>query len=116
MWDPHQSTSQRNWKTNNHLPEIITKEWKSDKFAHTVNSGNKVILVASVILGKVKDYGTETKYDLQMLPLLPNCDQTNFRKAKYDSTSGITGDARVYMTYDNCKAYPRYIIHYKMSQ
>lgn len=31
---------------------------------------------------------------------------------KYDTVTGVTGGSRVYMTYDNDKAYPAYLIRY----
>ena len=33
-------------------------------------------------------------------------------KRRYDSVSGDTGGSKVYITYDNDKAYPAYLITY----
>ena len=39
----------------------------ANKFAHVIaSSGSQAIIMASVIFGKVKDYGTERKDDLRM--------------------------------------------------
>ena len=35
-----------------------------------------------------------------------------FNQMKYDTVTGHTGGSQVYMTYDNDKAYPAYLITY----
>ena len=51
---------------------------------------------------------------LQMPPLKKSdaSSQRQLVKARYDSVNGVTHGCRVYMTYDNEKAYPAYLIKY----
>lgn len=85
----------------------------ADKFAHVTTNDQKEILIAKVILGEVYDCGTSKDETLRIPPIKSAHDQhSSLLNIRYDSVSGITKDVRVYMTYDNRKAYPAYIIRY----
>ena len=49
---------------------------------------------------------------LRMPPPLSYTAGTQLGQARYDTVTGSTGGSRVYMTYDNQKAYPAYLIMY----
>ena len=84
----------------------------SNQFSYTSVTGNKQIILARVTLGKTFDYGTERSPNLRMPPKLPVPGPLSFQNQRYDSVGGKTRGTNVFMTYDNMKAYPAYIIEY----
>lgn len=84
----------------------------SDKFAHRTASGERVIVIAKALIGESYDAGTDRQKELRMPPVKQRSVQ-NMLNVKYDSVSGITQTCRVYMLYNNDRAYPMYIVQYK---
>ena len=84
----------------------------ADRFAHTVTANNlKEVIIAKVVLGNVYDCGTRRDDSLRFPHAKEAHDlDSSLQNIRYDSVSGITKNTRVYMTYDNRKAYPAYII------
>ena len=76
----------------------------SDRYAH-VESNVRQILVAHVLTGH--SYYSQPDGSLTKPPFRPST-----VKRRYDSVHGDTGGSRVYITYDNEKAYPAYLISY----
>lgn len=69
----------------------------------TMLSQNQILL-AKVLVGVT--FPSHSDKTLRMPPTKPG------GKERYDSVSGHTGDSDVYMTYDNARAYPAYLITY----
>lgn len=90
----------------------------ADRFAHTVTANNlKEVIIAKVVLGDVYDCGTRRDDSLRFPPVKEAHDlDSSLQNIRYDSVSGITKNTRVYMTYDNRKAYPAYIIKYRLAR
>lgn len=72
-------------------------------------TGYRQMLVASVLTGL--SYYTRPDNSLRKPPYRPN--RIGGIQYRYDSVSGDTGGSKVYITYDNDKAYPAYLITYK---
>ena len=88
----------------------------SHKFTHIATDGLMEILLAKVITGDSCDCNPDSS--LRMPPLKPSTGDVDspihFIQSRYDSVTGITKGSRVYMTYDNSKAYPSYLIRYSI--
>lgn len=84
----------------------------ADKFAHIASDGNREVLIANVLIGEAYDFGTVYSNDLKMPPVKQESKQ-NLTNLKYDSVSGITKDARVYMIYEAHRTYPAYVVNYQ---
>lgn len=84
----------------------------SDKFAHCTASGERIIIIAKALIGESYDAGTDRQKELRMPPVQQRSVQ-NMLSIMYDSVSGITQTCRVYMLYNNDRAYPVYILKYK---
>lgn len=84
----------------------------SDRFAYHTASNERVIIIAKALIGESFDFGIPKKKDLRMPPIKESSKQ-NMSNIRYDSVSGITKNARVFMLYHNYRAYPSYIVHYK---
>ena len=84
----------------------------SNRYAHCSSSYRELIL-ANVLIGDAFDFGTEKKKELKFPPI-KLVSSRNLRNIKYDSVGAISRDTRVYMVYENYKAYPEYIIRYKV--
>ena len=74
---------------------------KDYSFVHPDNQ--RTMFLAEVLLG---DYAKLGKNKSLLRPP-PKPDGT-----PYDSVKGQTGNSDVYMVYNNCKAYPRYLVTY----
>ena len=81
----------------------------SDSFAHTNTNGQKEIFLAKVLTGD--SCLSDPDSSLRMPPLKPSTEGEQLR-VRYDTVAGFTGGFQVYMTYDNQKAYPAYLITY----
>lgn len=94
------------WGRGNYF---ATKASYSDMYAHTSTSSRfKLILVASVLVGKTADIPKDraiTKPPIRV-------SNSEFGQLRYDSVTGITKGTRVYITYSNQKAYPSYLVTY----
>lgn len=68
--------------------------------------GQRQLICAEVLLGDYLEYPMDGT--LRLPPFKP---QTNNR---YDSVKGVSGPSDVYMVYENYRAYPRYLVTYKV--
>ena len=85
----------------------------SDKYAYCTPQGEREMLVAKVILGEIFDCGEKKDNTLRIPPVKGlQSAPLNLVNVRYDSISGLSRNSRIYMTYDNNKAYPAYIIKY----
>ena len=85
----------------------------ADKYAHVPSEGLKQLLVAKVLVGN--SYFSIPDNTLRLPPIL----STNtivgnllFSEFRYDTITGFSKGHSIYMTYDNCKSYPLYILSY----
>ena len=78
----------------------------SDGYCHQ-SAGYRQMLVANVLTG-LSYFSNPHGY--QQPPFRSRSGGIQYR---YDSVSGIAGSSKVYITYDNDKAYPAYLITYK---
>jgi len=83
----------------------------SNNFAYLCENGEKQIFMAKTALGDV----------IHIMPNDPNLKKPKVKGKNgvgitedYDSVSGDTGGTKVYMIYDNGRAYPDYLITYRL--
>ena len=90
----------------------------SNNYAHATSAGKQMFLV-KVLTGETANIPQDRS--LRMPPekkqpgfisSLLSTNEVQLGKMKYDSVCGVTGGSTVYMTYDNLKAYPAYLITY----
>ena len=84
----------------------------SDNYAHQTLTGKEIFLV-KVLTGS--SYDCPPDETLRMPPAKPGAQEGNdiqVSQMKYDTVTGHTSGSQVFMTYDNDKAYPAYLITY----
>eukprot|EP00731_Ephydatia_muelleri_P023417 Em0015g1000a len=82
----------------------------SHNYAHVnTATGKREMFLVNVLTGD--SYRCASNHSLRMPPHKPStgCGQL---RTKYDTVTGFTNDCQVFMTYDNEKAYPAYLIQY----
>ena len=96
------------WGQANYFAE---KASYSDDYAHTTSDGMKEIFLVKVLTGESCECPQNSK--LRMPPIRSREDGSRLLE-HYDTITGWTGRdyCKVYMTYDNDKAYPAYLIKY----
>lgn len=82
----------------------------SDDYAHTSSNGQKEIFLVNVLTGD--SYPSSPDGTLRMPPIKTIKGQGDNVKRKYDTVKGHACHSDVFMTYDNEKAYPAYLIAY----
>ena len=84
----------------------------SDRYAYSRAGGYKEMFMVKVLTGD--SYSSPSNQSLRMPPEKPVTVSENlqFAKAHYDTVTGTTHGCQVFMTYDNDKAYPAYLIQY----
>ena len=89
----------------------------ADRYAHQTRDGFKEIFLVYVLTGYSYECAPNPK--LRMPPQMPQehcvARGTRFNQQRYDTVTGETGGSRVYMTFDNDKSYPAYVITYSTS-
>lgn len=80
----------------------------SDQYAHETFSKEKQFFYARVQVGRYIELPSN-----KTLKYCPNI--AGSTTERYDSVKGQTGGSDVYMIYTNAKAYPEYLITYKMN-
>ena len=90
----------------------------SDNYSHTcAMSGNQQMFLASVLTGE--SHQCSSNSSLRMPPEKAKttyahvATSVNLDQVRYDTVTGNTNGSTVYMTYDNLKAYPAYLITYQ---
>ena len=89
----------------------------SNRYGHQLpdKSGNNQIFLAKVLTGDSSSCGSDSR--LRMPPEKPSyaaaTGGVKLAQLRYDTVTGSTGGSIVYMTYDNLKAYPAYLITYQ---
>ena len=82
----------------------------SHDYAHTLARGYLQIFLVRVVVGA--SYNCPSNRSLRMPPEKQSKTTTMFGVERYDSVSGTTKGSKVYIIYDNLKAYPFYLITY----
>ena len=88
----------------------------SNGYAHHTPNGYKEMFLVKVLTGD--SYDCQPDSSLRMPPVKQSGSsngKVQLGKMKYDTVTGNTHGSRVYMTYDNDKAYPTYLIEYSES-
>lgn len=68
------------------------------------------MFMATVLVGDYYQAGTKTDSSLKVPPF--KLTQNGAEQVRYDSVQGFTGGSTVYITYENGRAYPSYLITY----
>ena len=79
-------------------------------YAHPMASGYRQMFLVKVVVGA--SYDCPSNSSLRMPPEKQSKTTSMFGVERYDSVSGTTGGSKVYIIYDNLKAYPFYLITY----
>ena len=82
----------------------------SHSYAH-IEGGVRQMLMANVLTGY--SYQCHSDRNLTKPPFRTRSQGVGTVTRRYDSVCGVTGGSKVYITYDNDKAYPAYLISYK---
>lgn len=84
----------------------------SHSYAYTRSDGSRQMFLVKVLTGD--SLHCSSNQSLRMPPEKQGMGSGNlqFAKARYDTVTGTTGGSQVFMTYDNDKAYPAYLIQY----
>ena len=83
----------------------------SDNYAHKLPNNTSQLLFCNVILGDC--IATQPNKELRLPPAKdPKADPSKTRIDRYDSVEGFTGNSRVFIIYENSKAYPAYLVAY----
>ena len=82
----------------------------SHNYAHNDKSGQMKIFLVKVLTGD--SFECSSDCSLRMPPFKSSAKGVQLGQVHYDTVTGITKGCRVYMTYDNQKAYPAYLITY----
>ena len=85
----------------------------SNAYAYQVSNGYREIFLVKVLTGDSCPCAANSS--LRLPPEKPGgaSGSLQFSRTRYDTVTGTTGGSRVYMTYDNDKAYPAYLIQYR---
>ena len=88
----------------------------SNGYAHPLPNGRRQMFLAKVLTGD--SHACSSNSALRMPPERPSytiaaSTGVQLSQIRYDTVNGTTGGSTVYMTYDNLKAYPAYLITYE---
>ena len=96
------------WGQGSYFAEMASY---SDRYSYNVSGGVKQMFVANVLTGESANL--RQKRELRMPPEKDLAMGGIFGKTmRYDTVTGITNGCRIYVTYNNDKAYPFYLITY----
>ena len=99
-------SAQGMWGTGNYFAENASY---SHAYAYSMGGSRQVFLV-KVLVGA--SFECHANPSLRMPPEKPSRTSSLFGVERYDSVSGVTNGSKVYIIYDNLKAYPFYLITY----
>ena len=98
------------WGQANYFAE---KASYSDNYAHTGVDGYKEIFFVKVLTGDSHECSPQSLRKPPLKPTGSAVGPMKFAQFHYDTVTGYTNGSQVYMTYDNEKAYPAYLIKYQ---
>jgi len=86
----------------------------SHGYAHPTSDGYREMFLVKVLTGD--SYNCSSNSALRMPPvkqtIASGTSKVQLAQMRYDTVTGTTGGSQVFMTYDNDKAYPAYLIKY----
>ena len=85
----------------------------SNAYAYQASNGHREIFLVKVLTGDSCPCAANSSLRLPPEKLGGASGSLQFSRTRYDTVTGTTGGSRVYMTYDNDKAYPAYLIQYR---
>ena len=87
----------------------------SHNYAHATPDGAREMFLVKVLTGD--SYDCPSNSSLRKPPMKASgpsaSGEVSFAQVQYDTVTGVTSGSRVYMIYDNDKAYPAYLIKYR---
>ena len=84
----------------------------SDSYAHWLPNGHRQMFIANVLTGSTCMRLPNNSLKMPPIKTMESSPDVNFKQVRYDSVTGLSGNYIIYMTYDNLKAYPAYLITY----
>ena len=93
------------WGRGNYF--AVNASYSNSGYAHQCSGGRQQLLLAYVLTGHA--YSCQSNRSLTQPPVRDIAANVHRR---YDSVSGDTGGSRVYITYENDRAYPAYLVTY----
>ena len=99
------------WGKGNYF--AVNSSYCNGGYAYQCQGGRRQILMANVLTGHVDT--CQPNHRLTQPPLRPlrPVSATGTITRRYDTVSGVTGGSVVYITYENDRAYPAYLITYQ---
>ena len=85
----------------------------SQGYAHPTPDGAREMFLVKVLTGDSFDSPPDSSLRKPPMKATSASGDVSFAQVQYDTVTGVTGGSRVYMTYDNDKAYPAYLIKYR---
>ena len=87
----------------------------SHNYAHPTPDGAREMFLVKVLTGDSYDCPSNSSLRKPPMKALGSgvSSEVSFTQVQYDTVTGVTNGSRVYMIYDNDKAYPAYLIKYK---
>ena len=84
----------------------------SHAYSHPTRDRMSQMFLARVVVGET--FTCQPDSSLRMPPVKTSLSSSMFKNERYDSVSGITKGTQVYIIYDNLKAYPLYLVTYRV--
>ena len=84
----------------------------SHGYAHPTNDGYREMFLVKVLTGDAYDCPSTPSLRKPPMKAAGTSGEVSFTQVQYDTVTGVTNGSRVYMTYDNDKAYPAYLVKY----
>ena len=100
-------SAQGMWGTGNYF--AVNANY-SHAYAHSTAGGQRQMFLVKVVVGA--SFDCPSNRSLRMPPEKKSKTTSLFGVERYDSVSGVTQGSKVYIIYDNLKAYPFYLITY----
>ena len=100
-------SAQGMWGTGNYF--AVNASY-SHAYAHSTAGGHRQVFLVKVVVGA--SFDCPSNPSLRMPPEKQSKTTSLFGVERYDSVSGVTKGSKVYIIYDNLKAYPFYLITY----
>ena len=85
----------------------------SHNYAHPTPDGAREMFLVKVLTGDSYDCPSNSSLRKPPMKATGSSGDVSFAQVQYDTVTGVTSGSRVYMIYDNDKAYPAYLVKYK---
>lgn len=86
----------------------------SDTYAHVLSDGSRQFFMALVLTGVSITWGEDRSLKKPPLKDSNQTGNSTFADERYDSVRGKTRGSYIYVVYDHDKAYPAYLITYRL--